>query len=365
MNRADFIPDVIYTHRADGLAVPVDRHSDPDRWRELVDAEHWVITQIEDGKAAPGKGQVPTSSSSAPAVMARMTSLLDPLPGMNVLEIGAGTGYNAALIAQAVSPGHVTTIEIDPGIADHARAALGRTDLPVTVITADGTLGHADSAPYDRVMCTASALCVPYAWVEQTRPGGVIVLPLEGSFSRQAFARLTVDDDGTATGRFHGGASFMRLRTQRDHEPLWQIVSLKQIAETEPESGGIPSSTAPAPPLEPFTDFQAAFALGLLLPEWIASRRPRDGAVLLSDQASSSWASVFPTDNGHTAYHEGPHRLWEDLEAAYRWWLDAGRPDHTRFGLTVGPDGQTFWLDSPDNLLPPIGETTAPGRVNG
>jgi protein-L-isoaspartate O-methyltransferase len=361
MNRADFIPDVIYTRRADGLAVPVNRHSDPDRWWALVNDNDWVITQLDDGQKAGGPGIVPTSSSSAPDAMAHMLELLNVGPGMNVLEIGAGTGYNAALIAQAVSPGHVTTIEIDPGIADHARAALGRTDLPVTVITADGTVGHAESAPYDRVMCTASALCVPYAWVEQTRPGGVIVLPLAGRFSRQAFARLTVDQHGRATGRFHGGASFMRLRNQRDHEPLWQIVSRQQITETEPDSGGIPSSTAPAPPLEPFTDFNAAFALGLLLPGWIASRRPRDGAVLLSDQTSSSWASVFPTDNGHTAYHEGPRHLWEDLDTAYRWWLDAGRPDHTRFGLTVGPTGQTFWLDSPDNPLPPIGEATPQG----
>jgi protein-L-isoaspartate O-methyltransferase len=335
--------------------VPIDRHSDPDRWWTFVNDNDAVITQIEDGKAPPGRGQIPTSSSSALNVMALMIDLLDVQPGMNVFEIGAGTGYNAALIAQKVTPGHVTTIEIDPGIADHARAALGRTDLPVTVITADGTLGHADGAPYDRVMCTASALCVPHAWVEQTRPRGVIVLPLEGSFSRQAFARLTVNDDGQARGRFHGGASFMRLRTQRDDKPLWQIVSLQQIPETESDTGGIPSSTVPAPPLEPFTDFNAVFALGLLLPRWIASRRPRDGAVLLSDEVSSSWASVFPTVNGHTVVYEGPRRLWEDLDAAYRWWLDAGRPDHTRFGLTVGPTGQSFWLDSPDNTLAPIG----------
>jgi hypothetical protein len=49
--------------------------------------------------------------------------------------------------------------------------------------------------------------------------------------------------------------------------------------------------------------------------------------------------------------HVGPRRLWDELEAAYRWWTDAGRPEHTRFGVTVSRDGQTFWLDSPDQIV--------------
>jgi hypothetical protein len=204
-------------------------------------------------------------------------------------------------------------------------------------------------------MCTASALCVPYAWVEQTRSGGLIVLPLAGSFSRQAFARLTVTDDGQARGRFHGGASFMRLRTQRDDKPLWKVVTpeIATAFDTDPEDVSITTTTALH--TEPFTDRHAAFALGLLLPGWTEGRRPRDGIVLLSHAASGSWASIVPGDDKHKVYHQGPRRLWEDLDAAYRWWLAAGRPDHTRFGLTVGPTGQNFWLDSPDNTLAPIG----------
>jgi protein-L-isoaspartate O-methyltransferase len=356
VNRADFIPDVIWTIGEDKWVVPVDRHDDPERWRELVDTEKPIITQVDDGDVPNGKGSIPTSSSSALNVMALMLDLLDVRPGMNVLEIGAGTGYNAALIAQEVAPGHVTTIEIDPGIADHARAALGRTDLPVTVITADGTLGHADNAPYDRVTCTASALHVPYAWVEQTRPGGKVVLPFAGSFEEQAVVCLTVEDDGTARGQFGGGVGFMRLRTQRDSAPLWRVIGTDDEARRADNAHGIAITATTAPPTEPFTCYEAGFALGLLLPGRRGRYRRRDDILLLSHDASGSWASIAPGDDAHRAYHHGPRRVWEDLEAAYRWWLDAGRPDHTRFGLTVTPDGQTFWLDDPGNPLPPIGE---------
>jgi protein-L-isoaspartate O-methyltransferase len=357
VNRADFIPDVIWKHREDGWAVPIDRHDDPDRWRALVDADDAIITQVDDGDVPDGRGSVPTSSSSAPDVMALMLDLLDARPGMSVLEIGAGTGYNAALIARKVAPGHVTTIEVDPGIADHARAALRRTGLPVTVVTGDGTVGHADNAPYDRVICTASALHVPYAWVEQTRPEGKIVLPLVGSFGKQAFACLTVHGDRTASGRFHGGASFMRLRTQRDENPLWRVAGPLDAARVDNDPGDISVTMTEPVPTEALLDVDASFSLGLLLPGWRAAHR-RNGTVLLAHHPTGSWATAFPRGDRHRVYHQGPRRLWEDLDTAYRWWLDAGRPDHTRFGLTVTRTGQTFWLDRPDNPLPSIGEAT-------
>jgi hypothetical protein len=212
-------------------------------------------------------------------------------------------------------------------------------------------------------VCTASALYVPYAWVEQTRPGGKIVLPFAGSFQEQAVVCLTAGDDGCARGQFDGGVGFMRLRTQRDDEPLWKVFSPESADYFDEQPDDVSTTTTTALHTEPFTDFQAAFALGILLPGWRVGRRAGDGIVLLSHGASDSWATIVPGDDEHRVYYEGSRRLWEDLEAAYRWWLDAGRPDHTRFGLTVAPTGQTFWLDSPDNPLPPIGEPARRGNV--
>ncbi|WP_241255863.1 rRNA adenine N-6-methyltransferase family protein [Candidatus Protofrankia californiensis] len=345
MKREDFIPDVIWIRREDGWMIPLDRADNPDAWLKLVNSDDSIVTQADDGTDEyNGKGIIPTSSSSAPRVMSRMLDLLDVREGMDVLEIGAGTGYNAAVLAERAAPGRVTTVEVDPVIAEHARQALRRTGHPVTVVTGDGVLGYPDGAPYDRMMATASALQIPYAWVEQTRPGGRIVLPLvSGFFECQAFLCLTVDGDGTAQGRFHDVAGFMRLRNQRDDAALW--------GDNEDDAR---ITTTRLYPRAPFTEFEAGFALGLMLPGWVAGQREAcDGTEILrvSHFASGSWASFSSGTDEHEVRQYGPRRLWDELEAAYDRWLRAGRPDHTRFGATITPEGQSFWLDVPEQVV--------------
>jgi protein-L-isoaspartate O-methyltransferase len=343
VNREDFIPDVIWIRRKDGWMVPLDRAEDPEAWSKLVGSGDAIATQVDDGTGEyDGKGIIPTSSSSARWLMDKMFALLDVQPGMNVLEIGAGTGYNAALLANRSAPGDVTTIEIDPAIAEHARTVLARTGLPVTVITGDGTLGYPDNAPYDRVMATAGAYDVPYTWVEQTRPGGRVVLPLAGSFQSGALTCLTVQGDGTAQGRFHGDAAFMFLRNQRPGEALWHLMPVE----------GTDIKKTRLFPHEPFTQFDAGFAFGVRLPGCVKGRRKNhDGTEILrlSHFDSGSWASLISGEGEHEVWQYGPRRLWEELEAVYRWWTDTGKPDHTRFGITVTPEGQRFWLDAPDH----------------
>src|SRR5437868_12588843 len=109
--------------------------------------------------------------------MARMIDALALAPGMRILEVGTGTGYNAAVLAFVLGVEQVTSIEIDPEVAEQARTALHKAGYPVEVITGDGEDGYPPGAPYDRIMGTAAAHTVPYAWVEQTRPGGMILVP--------------------------------------------------------------------------------------------------------------------------------------------------------------------------------------------
>ncbi len=119
------------------------------------------------------------SSSSQPAMMAEMLELLELEPGHRVLEVGAGTGYNAALLAHIVGPsGRVVTIDVDPEIATRADRALRDADAPVEVAVGDGRLGVAEGAPYDRIIVTASADAIPRAWLEQLVDGGRLVVPL-------------------------------------------------------------------------------------------------------------------------------------------------------------------------------------------
>jgi len=150
---------------------------------------------------------VPTSSASAPGTVAGMLEQAQVRPGQRVLEVGAGTGYNATLLAHLVGPtGSVTTIEYDADVADTARMHLAVYGAEqVRVVTGDGTLGSAEDGPFDRILVTAGAWDVAPAWVEQLAPNGRVVVPLRlrGLTRVVAFKRdgeglrsLSVAEDG-------------------------------------------------------------------------------------------------------------------------------------------------------------------------
>jgi hypothetical protein len=152
----------------------------------------------------------------------------------------------------------------------------------------------------------------------------------------------------------------MLLRNQRDGRGLWWT------HDDNREVG-----TTRIYPREVFETYEAGFALGLACPGVMYGRRRRDDGrfIMLSHAESGSWASFAVDDKdgdeGHEVLQCGPRRLWDELEAAYLWWVDAGRPDHTRFGVTVDPTGQVFWLDSPGGARiggRPAGEVRRAGR---
>jgi protein-L-isoaspartate(D-aspartate) O-methyltransferase len=120
------------------------------------------------------------SSSSQPAIMAVMLEQLQLAPGQRVLEIGAGTGYNAALMAHIVGEsGQVITVDIDEDIVEAARSHLAAAGYDrVQVMCGDGGLGYADAAPYDRIILTVGANDILPAWREQLKPDGRLLLPL-------------------------------------------------------------------------------------------------------------------------------------------------------------------------------------------
>jgi len=142
------------------------------------------LDQAYQDDAIPTKrlesGEV-VSSSSQPAMMAIMLEQLDLQPGQRVLEIGAGTGYNAALMAHIVGEsGRVITMDIDQDIVEGARQHIAAAGISgVEVVQGDGALGYPDAAPYDRIILTVGAWDIPLTWIEQLKPAGRLVLPLD------------------------------------------------------------------------------------------------------------------------------------------------------------------------------------------
>ncbi|MFC6886512.1 MULTISPECIES: methyltransferase domain-containing protein [Actinomadura] len=232
-----FVPERVWVRREDGWMVPLLRSEEPEEWERLVASDdEAVITQVDDG--AHEKGTWPTSSSSSPEIMAIMLDALDVREGMRVLEIGTGTGYNAAVLASRAGPRNVTTVEIDPEISARAREALDKAGFAVRVVTGEGAEGYPPGAPYDRVIVTAAVHRVPYVWVEQTRPGGVIVVPWGPTFHPEwPLARLVVGKDGVAEGRFTGPSSFMPLRGQRVPQAVMHEAEERWERAGRPECG--------------------------------------------------------------------------------------------------------------------------------
>jgi protein-L-isoaspartate O-methyltransferase len=357
--RDPFIPETIWvdidaSHLQSGF-VALAKCDHPQRWRELVAANEPVITQVDEGHTAVGDtGWSPSSSCSKPSIVADMLDALDVRPGHAVLEIGTGTGWNAALLCRRVGErGRVVSIEVDPMIAEAARAALVSTGYSPLVITADGAEGYPDGAPYDRVVATASVReIVPRAWLEQTQPGGVIVTPWGTDYCNGVMLTLYVANDRTATGRFSGDLAFMRLRAHRRqfYEPDQTQLQHAEVTTTDVHGWDF---------FHMINSDQAAFAIGLKVHRCaLTVELNKFGAyhnvLELDDIITGSWARLdadLTSPDKLVVCQLGPRRLWDEAEAAYDWWYDHGRPTLARFGMTLTTDTQTVWLDEPSTVV--------------
>lgn len=122
---------------------------------------------------------------SQPEVVAFMLELLEPAPGNKILDVGSGSGWTSALLAEIVGPeGKVIAIEIIPELMEFGKRNVAKYNFPVQFICADGSKGYKKEAPYDRILASASAEKIPLAWREQLKVGGIIVAPVGNSIWR-------------------------------------------------------------------------------------------------------------------------------------------------------------------------------------
>ncbi|MGW4807398.1 methyltransferase domain-containing protein [Kitasatospora sp. NPDC004272] len=356
--RALFTPPRVWSHdMATGGSVLVDREADPAAWRAATEADVPLVTQWDDGAHDGGEpGAVPTSSLSMPSVVASMLRDLDVRPGLRVLDVGTGFGWNAGLLAHRLGPGRVVSVECDREVSEAAAANLERAGLEPELLVGDGQLGCPERESFDRVVVTYGVREIAPAWLAQSRPGGVVLAPWGTDFSPlDAVVRLVVRPDGTAEGRFTGLVEFMKSRGQR--------LAFPEHASYVPEFPGSADTryrTALAADALGGHWAVQRFLVGLAVPEAThLVHRQGDGTTVvwcygLSDR---SWAAaVWPAgERAGVVYQAGPRRLWESVERALAWWEARGRPEVDRFGLTVGRGGAVPWLDSPGSAIPQCG----------
>jgi protein-L-isoaspartate(D-aspartate) O-methyltransferase len=207
-------------------AIPAQAQGDDDRWRaarERLVADHLVPQGISDSatlaamRAVPRHRFVPADQQpyayentplpighdqtiSQPVVVAFMTQLVRPRAGMRVLEVGTGSGYQAAVLAETGA--RVWTIEIFRALAEEARARLARLGYRgVTVRHGDGYAGWPEEAPFDAIVVTAGADSIPPALIQQLAPGGRLVMPVGDPLLDQELVLVEKDASGRVASR--------------------------------------------------------------------------------------------------------------------------------------------------------------------
>ncbi|MEV6158475.1 methyltransferase domain-containing protein [Nonomuraea sp. NPDC052129] len=332
---------------ADGDETVIDRDTDPDAWWSAVYSAEPIVTQLDDGATTIGQGDGGyTSSSSAPGTVANFLELLNPAPGHRILEVGTGTGWTAALLCHLLGEhGSLTSIEVDAAIAEQAAKNLGEAGAHPHLLVGDGAEGCLDRAPFDRVHVTCGIHTLPYAWIEQCRPGAVIVAPYCPGFGANHALQLTVLPDGTAQGGFPGFASYMMMRSQRTtYPPKPDAASLHQQSTRVD-----PRTIACAPP-------GATLAIAALTGLHLRTKKQDGGRFKAwltnpADPAERAMIAWRPGDEVYPVVQVGERPVWDEAVDAYFRWVRSGRPGRTRFGMTVTPDGHSIWLDAPDNVL--------------
>ncbi|MFD4764746.1 methyltransferase domain-containing protein [Streptomyces niveus] len=344
-----FLPPLIWLRDGNGGHRPCDRATAPDEWLSAAYSDAPLVTQFTDG--------LPTSSASMPSVVLRMLALagLDRKSARGrVLELGAGTGFNAALLCQQCGDQAVTTVELDPTLAAEAERNLKAVGHAPKVVRGDARAGWSAGAPYERVIATFSVDRVPSAWLEQTEPGGLIVTPWHSAWcSGYGTLVLTTTPDGGGEGRFHSFASFMPMRGPAPSTAMPSDDGRGDNAEQVTSSALSPWAVAGG-------DLNAEFHIGLTVPGACyardASGEHAPTRLDVADDTGPSWATI-DYDGHHadrfTVTQAGPRRLWDEITAAHTRWEHLGRPSVDQYGLTADAAGRhTAWVEGADGRQP-------------
>ncbi|MFN2495170.1 MAG: methyltransferase domain-containing protein [Pseudonocardiaceae bacterium] len=286
-----------------------------------------------------------------PTVMAGMLEALDLQPGHRVLEIGTGTGYNAALLCHRAGSENVVSVELDPHLAHAARQALARLGLAPAVHTGDGTVGLPTAAPFDRIIATAATDHIPPSWISQLAPGGSIVVDLRGSLDGSLLRVTAIDRDVVEGSFLNLPGAFMPLRTRRD-SPHRDGESWDQVLDQRnPQRGTTPVNPGLVADNRSLRFMSQLHLSGRRLRGFLPSL---NGAEMSGHGTDGSWVTVGLHPDNHRLYpvvQGGPQRLWDTIESCYASWQRLGEPRIEQFGVTAQDDAvlQYVWFNHPDS----------------
>ena len=319
-----------------------------DEWLAAVYSDESLVTQRTE---VPGTDALwPTSSSTCPSLMARMLALLNVADGSTVMEIGTGTGYNAALLSHRLGDRNVASVDIDPTLIEQARTRLDQAGYRPFLTAGDGADGIPAWAPYDRIIATCAVPAIPAAWVAQLRDQGIIVADVRGELSSALVTARKISHD-TVQGRFLAvPGHFMWLRADPGN-PLRDGGSFDTVIDT---AGARHSMAALAPSVLSDPEFRFTLTLsvsGISFNGYFGHASGRRHILRTSD---GSWAEIEATsqDGRYPTTQGGSRSVWDEVEAAAQRWAELGSPDRSRFGVTAtSPGAHHVWLDHPDNIL--------------
>lgn len=335
-----FVPS-FFTQQSDGAWT--ETTAEDENWIDAVYRNEPLITGL--ATAANGN-RVTVSSSTKPGLMIRMLEALDLADDHRVLEIGTGTGYNAALLCRRLGDRQVFSVDIGASLVEAAGQRLASLTLAPTLAATHGAQGLPEHAPFDRIIATCSVPAIPREWAEQVREGGLVLVDLKPSVHAGNLVLLIRDAD-KLTGRFLSRwAGFMAMRGA-DQAPEGVQVRGETTSGKHSETR---LSATPWDQLVPWFLAQATMPGEVSVGRRGATSSGPEWSALSASDGSWAWARMQADESGVREVRQGgPVELWGRVEAAYETWEALGRPDWDRLGLTVTANGHhRVWLDEPD-----------------
>ena len=299
--------------------------------------DHLALIYADNALATRHIGGMPASSTSQASLMATMLELLELREGMKILEVGAGTGYNAALLAEIVGDQRlVVTVDVLEDVVEQTRRLLADAGYPrIQVLLRDGFEGAPEQAPFDRIVATVGCSDLSPRWAGQLADDGAMLVPLAHASGHPLV--LLRKDGGALRGRMVLRTGFIPVRGPLHIEELWSLgVWMPREAEPvhEPDPGPRFTARQPDEPMG-ITDDEADFLFFLGLHDRRACHAPPGPAL---SGGPDGWAALAP--DGTWWYKDAS--LARELDRRYRDWDARGRPaleDYRISFLPIDADG--------------------------